>query len=219
VFIQGARELERMIALPDGSVHVVHNGVPDTPIEPLERPTDGPVIGTVGRFAPQKGQDVLVKAMEDLPGVTAVMVGDGEGRAELAGLAERLGVSDRVLMPGWSADPRPWLPSFDVFVLPSRVEGLPLVIIEAMLASRPVVATRVDGIPEEIVDGVTGLIVPPEDPPALASAVRELLQDPERRERMGREGREVALRRFSVERMVAGYEALYRELVPAAYAR
>jgi glycosyltransferase involved in cell wall biosynthesis len=213
VFSEGARRLERWIGLPEGSVRVIHNGVVDRPVTPLPRPVSGPIIGTIGRLAPQKGQDVLLTALRALPGVTAVLVGDGPDREKLQAMARDLGVEDRVLMPGWLEDPRAWLPAFDVFVLPSRVEGLPLAIIEAMLASRPVVAASVDGIPEEVLDGRTGILVPPEDPGTLAEAVGSLLDDPDRRERMGQEGRRFAADSFSVEGMVAAYESLYDELL------
>jgi glycosyltransferase involved in cell wall biosynthesis len=213
VFAKGARMLERQLKLPEGTVRVIHNGVSDSPIESLARPVDGPLIGTIGRFAPQKGQDVLLHALNLLPGVTAVLVGDGPDRESLERMARDLGIETRVLLPGWAEDPRSWLPTFDVFVLPSRLEGLPLVIIEAMLASRPVVATSVDGVPEEVVDGRTGLLVPPDDPQALASAVQSLLEDPDRRARMGRKGRRLAKEGFNLEKMVSSYESLYDELL------
>jgi glycosyltransferase involved in cell wall biosynthesis len=212
VFGAGARALERWVWLREGTVRAIHNGVPDPPITPVTPPVSGPIIGTVGRLAPQKGQDVLLRALPALPGVTAVLIGDGADRTRLERLARELGVEDRVLMPGWMAEPRAWLPTFDIFVLPSRVEGLPLVILEAMLASRPVVATRVDGIPEEVLHGRTGLLVPPDDPDALAEAVRTLLRDPARRDRMGEEGRTTATEQFSLEKMVKSYESLYAEL-------
>jgi glycosyltransferase involved in cell wall biosynthesis len=214
VFSAGARRLEEWIGLPEGTVRTIHNGMPDFSVDPRPRVADGAVIGNVGRLEWQKGQDVLVRAMPELPGVTAVLVGDGGERDTFADLARELGVADRVRMPGWQQDPRAWLAGFDALVMPSRAEGLPLVIIEAMLASRPVVATSVDGIPELVAEGRTGRLVPPDDPPAFAAAVRSVLDDPARAERMGAEAREVALREFSVEAMVRSYEALYRELCP-----
>ena len=100
-----------------------------------------------------------------------------------------------------------------MFVLPSRSEGIPLTALEAMACGLPVVATRVGGLPEVVDDGVTGLLVAPADPAALAQAMVAIWTDPERRDRMGRAGRLRAEERFDVRRMVAEYEALYRETI------
>jgi glycosyltransferase involved in cell wall biosynthesis len=209
----GARSVEEMSGLASGSVRVIYNGVPDTPIAPLPLRVDGPVIGSVGRLSSEKGHDVLLRALAALPGVTAVLVGDGPDRSSLEALARELGVSDRLIMPGWREDPRPWLPTFDVFAMPSRLEALGLAMIEAMLASRPVVASSVGGIPEVVSDGETGLLVPPDDPEALAGALRLMLGDEARRESMGTLGRSVAMEKFAVSRMVQSYESVYGELL------
>jgi glycosyltransferase involved in cell wall biosynthesis len=101
---------------------------------------------------------------------------------------------------------------FDVFVLPSRFEGFPLVLVEAMLAALPVVATDVGSVSESVVDGETGLLVPAEDAAALARAIRELLDDRPRSQEMGRRGRERAHNQFSVAGMAKAYLALYEEV-------
>ena len=209
----GARSVEQMSGLASGSVRVIYNGVPDTRVAPLLRRVDGPVIGSVGRLSSEKGHDVLLRALASLPEVTAVLVGDGPDRGRLEALAQELALGDRLIMPGWQADPRPWLPTFDVFVMPSRLEALGLAMIEAMLASRPVVASSVGGIPEVVRDGETGILVPPDDPAALSGALRLMLGDPARRERMGRLGRRVAKETFGVRRMVRSYETVYGELL------
>jgi glycosyltransferase involved in cell wall biosynthesis len=202
-----------MVGLASGTVRVIHNGVADLPITPLARPVPGPIVGSVGRLAPEKGYDVLLHALQALPDVTAVLVGDGPDRERLERLTHELGLESRLIMPGWQTDPRPWLPTFDVFVLPSRLEALPLAIIEAMLASRPVVASRVGGVPEVVLDERTGLLVRPADPDSLAGALRRLLESPDRREHMGRAGRRLARQEFSAGRMVRSFESLYEELV------
>jgi glycosyltransferase involved in cell wall biosynthesis len=210
---RGARSVEEMSGLAPGSVRVIYNGVPDVPVAAMPRRIHGPVVGSVGRLSAEKGHDVLLRALAALPGVRAVLVGDGPDRPRLEALARELALGDRLIMPGWRADPRPWLATFDVFVMPSRLEALGLAMIEAMLASRPVVATTVGGIPEVVEDGETGLLVPPDDPPALAGALRVMLDDPARRERMGTLGRSVATHKFGVDRMVRSYESVYGELL------
>jgi glycosyltransferase involved in cell wall biosynthesis len=209
-----AREVEEMIGLRPGSIETIHNGVPDLPLNPVPRPAEGPIVGAVGRLAPQKGLDLLVRATALLPrDVTCVLVGDGPERGELERLAASLGVGDRVIITGWVERARDYLPALDVVAMPSRFEGFPLVGIEAMLASRALVATRVQSIPEAVEDGTTGLLVPPEDVGALANAIAELLRDDSRREEMGREARARALQRFTSGAMARSYEALYRRLL------
>ena len=208
-----ARGVERIGRLSAGTVRVIHNGVPDVAITPLPRPVPGPTVGSVGRLSPEKSYDVLLRALESLPDVTAVLVGDGPERARLEDLAHHMGIRERLIITGWHPDPLPWLPTFDVFVLPSRLEASPLAAIEAMLASRPVVASNVGGLPELVVDGETGVLVQPEDASALAEALGSLLADPSRRRRMGARGRQVARESFDLRRMVGAYESLYRELL------
>jgi glycosyltransferase involved in cell wall biosynthesis len=210
---EAAEHVELMVGLPDGSVQVIHNGVPEARVEPVHRPVNGPIAGSVGRLSFEKGYDVLLRALPALPGVTGVLLSDGPDRERLAQLADELGVATRVIMPGWVPDSRQWLPTFDVFVQPSRLDSFPLSIIEAMLASRPVVATDVGGVSELVADGETGLLVPPDDPEALAEALGSLLGDPARRERMGEAGRSRAQEAFGFDQMVRSYESLYEELL------
>ena len=161
---------------------------------------------------------MLLRALQRIPELTAVLVGSGPEREALERLAAELGVSDRLILPGWTDEPRAWMAMFDVFAIPSRSEGMPLVLIEAMLASRAVVATSVGGIPDIVVDGETGLLVAPEDADALTEALRRLLDDDELRETMGARGRERARSEFSLEQMVESFEALYEEcLLPGGH--
>lgn len=208
-----ARLVEELAGLEPGSIRTIPNSVPDLPVEPEPRAASGHVIGCLGRLSAEKGFDVLLRALELLPETTCVIVGDGPERSRLDALARELGVADRLIVTGWSEKPRSYLPSFDVFVLPSRFEGLPLAVLEAMLAERPVVASDVGSVPEAVHDGDTGLLVPPEDPVALAGAIRRLLEEPELRARMGACGRELALRRFATVSVAAAFEALYAEVL------
>jgi glycosyltransferase involved in cell wall biosynthesis len=210
---RAADEIARFIGIPRSTLRVIRNGVAETAIANSPRANTGPVVGSIGRLDWQKAYDVLVRALADLPGVTAVIVGEGEERGRLEALAAELGVSDRLELAGWIDDARSRLAAFDVFVLPSRFEGLPLVAIEAMLAGVPVVATDVGSVSEAVVDGSTGLLVPPDDPAALARAIASLLADPALRLEMGQRGRHRALELFRLEDMAARYETLYDEVL------
>jgi glycosyltransferase involved in cell wall biosynthesis len=210
-----ASKIEGWASLPPESIRVIYNGIddPDPPPKPVPRAVDGPVVGSVGRLHPQKGYEFLLRALPSVPEATVVLVGDGEGRGDLEQLASELGITDRVRFAGWQSDPQAWLPSFDVFAMPSLFEGFPRAGVEAMLAGLPVVGSRVDGIPEGIVDGETGLLVPPEDPEAIAQALNALIGDPARREDMGELGRKRALEHFSLAKSVREFESLYAELL------
>jgi glycosyltransferase involved in cell wall biosynthesis len=158
-----AHEIEQALGLSDGSVEVIYNGVEDFRVE--QQPgRSGPRVGTVARLVAQKGLDVLIRAAVDVPEARFVLIGDGPDRRALEEMAMELGVRDRVEFAGWIDDPRTALGSFDVFVLSSRYEALPMALVDAMLAERAIVATRVGSIPEVLVDGEHGLLVPAEDP-------------------------------------------------------
>jgi glycosyltransferase involved in cell wall biosynthesis len=149
----------------------------------------------------------------DVPDCTLVVVGDGSERQALETLARDLGVYRRVVWAGWNDDPRAWLPAFDVWVLPSRFEGFPLALLEALLAQSAVAATDVGSVAEVVRDGETGLLVPPEDPAALAAAMRRLLRDEALRSRLGADGRRLVLERFTADHMARSFSALYGELL------
>ena len=209
---RSSSEVARLAGVRPESIRTIYNGVPDLELEPLPRPAEGPVIGSLGRLEPQKGFDVLVHSLRQLPGVTAVVVGDGSERERLVRLAERLGVSERLVLPGRNDDARRYLTTFDVFVLPSRFEAFPLAIVEAMLAGLPVVATDVGSVAEAVLDGQTGRLIARDEPGSLADAVRDLLEDPERARELGRRGREVAMERFTSAAMARAFEKLYDEV-------
>jgi len=175
------------------------------------------LVGAVGRLHPQKGLTDLLAAIAQVRvhvyPIRLLLIGDGELRSELEAQARLLGLSDIVTFAGIRMDVPEILAALDVFAFPSLWEGLPLAVLEAMAAGLPVVATRVGGIPEAVEDGVTGLLVPPRDPEALAEAIITLLQDRERAVAMGQAGRARVEGYFSVERMVQQTEALYEELI------
>jgi glycosyltransferase involved in cell wall biosynthesis len=171
----------------------------------------GRIVGNVARLAEQKGQRDLIAAaphvLDRHPDARFVVAGDGELREELERLAEPLG--DRFTFLGARQDVPDLLASFDVFVFPSRFEGLCLAVIEAQAAGVPVVATPVGGIRETVVDDETGWLVSPRDVEALAGRISWCLDHPEEAQRVAAEARRRVLQRFSVDRMVAETLALY----------
>jgi glycosyltransferase involved in cell wall biosynthesis len=207
-----ARHVEARASLPPDSIRVIPPGVPDAPVEPGPRVADGAVIGTVARLDALKGVDVLVRATASLPGVSLVVVGDGVEAASLRALTGELGISGRVHFVGWSDEPRAWMSSFDVFVLPSLMEGRPLTISEAMLAGVPVVATDVGSVRELVDGGRTGVLVPAHDVDRLAHAVRGLLDDVGARRALADHARSFARQELTAQRMARRYEALYSEV-------
>jgi glycosyltransferase involved in cell wall biosynthesis len=209
-----SREIETLIGLPTGSVDTIHNGVPDELPPALDRPRPGPIVGAIGRLEAQKGFDLLIRALPQLEGVTLVLVGDGNERRPLEQLAKDIGVAERVVWEGWSDRARAYLGAFDVFALPSRFEGFPLVVLEALLAQSAVVAADVGSVAEAVRHEETGLLVPPDDSAALAAALRRLFEDPDLRRRVGEQGRRLVLERFTADHMTRGFERLYAELLP-----
>jgi glycosyltransferase involved in cell wall biosynthesis len=177
-------------------------------------PGPAPLVGVVGRLEAQKGHADLLEAWPAVvrahPAARLLLVGDGSLRGPLAERARARAVGDSVVFAGYRADVPRLLDALDVVVLPSLHEGMPLTAIEGAAMARPVVATAVDGTPEVVEDGVTGLLVPPRDPPALAAALGALLGDPARARRMGEQARRRALEQFDVARQVERTAAVYR---------
>jgi glycosyltransferase involved in cell wall biosynthesis len=149
------------------------------------------------------------------------LAGDGNeaDRSRLERLIVELGLSGRVTLLGQIHDPERWLAASDLFVQPSREEAFGLVYAEAAASGIPVVATRVGGIPEIVLDGESGLLVESEDAGALATAIVELLSDPARRERMGESARRRAELHFSIEKMAKSYAELMRGLAVGTRSR
>lgn len=174
------------------------------------------VVGTVGWLLPIKGPMYLLKAMEGVwqshPDTSLVYVGKGDLEEELKKEAFRIGVSDRVTFLGWRDDVPEIMQLLDIFVLPSLNEGMGRVLVEAMAAGKAIVASDTGGIPDLIIHGHNGLLVPPEDSSRLAEAIITLLKDTHRRKEMGKNGTLLA-KRYSVESMVDKIDTLYEELL------
>ena len=207
-----AHQVARIAGVPDSAIAIVHNAVPD-PGHVERAPHDGPVrLGMLGRLVHQKGVDVALEAIADADGCVLRIAGDGPDRPALEARARALGVADRVTFLG-HVDGHDFLVDQDALLLPSRDEGLPLVLLEAMQLGTAVVASRVGSIPDVLVDGESGLLVDADDPHGLAAAVRRVVTDPDLRRRLGQGARAVAVREFSVDDMVRGYTALYEKAV------
>jgi glycosyltransferase involved in cell wall biosynthesis len=174
------------------------------------------LFGNVAALAPHKDQATLLRAfaryVESDGRGKLVILGEGELRADLEALRERLGLADRVLLPGFATDILPRVRSLDVFVMSSSLEGLGTSILDAMALERCIVATRTGGIPDAIADGRNGILVPPRDPDALAAALHRLAADAQLRRRLAAAARE-DVRAFSVEHTIAKSEAAYLELL------
>ncbi|MFW3168577.1 glycosyltransferase family 4 protein [Geodermatophilus sp. CPCC 206100] len=218
---EGLRRTYERVGVPPERVTTVPNGV--APLrDPIGRPAARaalgldpvqPVVLTVGRLTHMKGQEHLVDAVPELlarfPDLAVVLVGDGPLREALEKRAAALGVGGAVRFAGHRTDARQLLAAADVFALPSRHEGMPLVALEAMEAGLPVVGTRVIGTEEVVVDGTTGALVRPGDPAALAGALARLLADPELRRCQGAGGRARYLACHTRERMARATAAVY----------
>lgn len=182
----------------------------------FELAKDDPVVGFVGGLTWRKGIEILLHAAPSLlvkyPTCRILLVGDGPLREPLVRMAHQLGIDHNVVLAGRHEDVTGILAAIDVFVLPSLREGLGVAVLEAMAAAKPVVASRVGGLSESVVDGETGFLVPPGDHEALGRSILVLLNDPGLRERFGKAGRERVEAKFSVEAMVRQYETLYQEL-------
>jgi glycosyltransferase involved in cell wall biosynthesis len=222
---EGLRRSYCRIGVPEERFATVPNGVAplsdrigrDAARAALGLDPRQPVVLTVGRLTHMKGQWHLVDAVRGLldrfPDLAVVLVGHGPLRETLEKRAAGLGVGGAVRFTGHRTDARRLLAAADVFVLPSRHEGMPLVALEAMEAGLPVVATRVIGTEEVVEDGVTGALVRPGDPAALGTALGRLLTDPALRRRQGDAGRRRYLACFTRERMARDTAAVYESVL------
>jgi glycosyltransferase involved in cell wall biosynthesis len=175
------------------------------------------VVGWIGRMTEIKRVPDVIRAFAELRArgveATLCLVGDGPVREAVETLAHELGVMRDVLFAGYQRDVAPYYAFFDALLLTSANEGTPVVAIEALAAARPVVSTRVGGVPDVVTDEEDGLLVAPGDVQALATALERLARDPELRARYGANGRRTVLPRYRVERLVDDIDRLYRELL------
>ncbi len=214
--------------LPPEAIRVVYNGVNldsvgDKGERALARNFIGLngvdlLVGTIARLCPVKGQREFIQAASrinaEFPQTKFVIVGEdlefgGRYRLELEELVSQMNLQDDVIFTGYLHNAAKLMYAFDVFVLPSWIEGMPVTILEAMAAGIPVVATPVGGVPELVLEGKTGLLVSPDSPQRLAEAIVYLLKHRDKAHLMGRAGRERVWRHFSKQQMVERIFALY----------
>jgi glycosyltransferase involved in cell wall biosynthesis len=221
-----AAVVRRAEQLPASKVKVILNGVPyhdSTCCDGALRRELGigagiPIVGTVGNLRAVKGHDILLRAfkqmLERVPEARLIVAGaNQEPETGLEQLWGQLGLKRRVHFLGQRLDVERVYAALDLYVHSSHTEGMPNAVLEAMAAGLPVIATAVGGVPEAVVDGESGVLVPPGEPSALAEAMLHLLQSPERSRRMGAAGRKLVRRRFRADQMARVYEKTYEELL------
>lgn len=214
-----AERMRRTQGLPDGKLVVVPNGVEFPQVSATERQAARRALGIseealmvigVGQLIPRKSFHLLVEAVGRVARHTdrhleCVLLGEGPERARLTEAARRHDVA--LHLPGFVDSPAQVVAAADISVLPSLAEGMPLVVLEAMALAVPTIATNVAGTPEVIEDGVSGLLVPPDNVAAIATALSRLVQDPALRQRLARAGQERTHARFSLSAMIEGFVA------------
>jgi glycosyltransferase involved in cell wall biosynthesis len=180
-------------------------------------PPDAPLLITVAVLRPAKGIQYLLEALpailEAMPEARYLVVGSGDYEDHLKGLATSYGLADRVIFTGVRHDVPNLLSISDLFVLPTLDEALPTVLAEAMAAQKPIVASRVGGVPEMVEHGCNGLLVPPADPASLAHACLQVLQNPDQARAMACAGREIVEQRFNIQRQVGRLGDLYQQVL------
>lgn len=219
--------------VPSGKLHLIHYGV-DTEkfadfkggmlknnAPPLNKGGRGGVfssekdivLGTVARLTHQKGHQYLIEAagaiVKRFKNARFLLAGDGPLRATLESQVCKSGLSDHFQFLGFRTDINNLISSFDLFILPSLYEGLPNAVLEAMASAKPIVASSVDGTREAIVDGETGILVPPGDSQSLADAIIKLLDSPKLAAQMGMAARKRVIEHFSLDKEVRAFESLY----------
>jgi glycosyltransferase involved in cell wall biosynthesis len=213
--------LRRRLCAP-GKLRMIHNAYAEAPPPPPDDtlPKDVVTVGFVGRLVDQKGCDDLITSVAALaaegPPVHLIVVGDGPLRPAVEARVRDLGLVGSVEFLGFRSDATALMAAMDIVVVPSLFEPFGIVALEAMIQSRPVVASAVGGLTETVEDGVTGRLVPPGNPQRLAEALRDLVRSPATRIRMGQAGRKRVLDRFSPSRTIAAYSKIYEELTTRA---
>jgi L-malate glycosyltransferase len=230
-FICASEAIRRMLVadgVPAAKTVTVHEGIdlgrvdaapPANVHEELWLPHQAPLVGNVAALAPHKGQRHLIEAaalvLRQVPDARFVICGEGELRPALERQIKDHRLEKHVLLLGFRPDVLSLHKAFEIFAMSSVSEGLGTSLLDAMASGKPIVATSVGGIPEIVVDGVTGLLVPPRDHHAMAAAIVRLLKEAALRERMGAAALALVRKKFSAERMVQDTLRVYERLTPA----
>jgi glycosyltransferase involved in cell wall biosynthesis len=227
LFIAASNAIRHVLAhdgIPDSHIVVVHDGIDVAKIQRLPTvdvhgeywlPRGAPVLANVAALVPHKGQKHLVDAMphvlREIPDAHVIIFGEGELRPALEQQIRSLHLEKHVLLPGFRQDVLQLVKSADLFVMSSVTEGLGSTILDAMAMKLPVVGTHAGGIPETVIHGDTGLLVPPADPRALAGAIVRLLKDRPLRERMGTAALACVTEHFGVANLLSGTLRAYKK--------
>lgn len=211
--------------LDESKVRVIYNGIDLVRFKPSSKSdtrsrlgydADVPIFGVFGRLSPEKGQRSAIEAMsillEDYPAAKLILAGDGKSRDDLQSFAQSLGILDSIIFAGFLPDPRENISACDVIIIPSIKEGFGLAAVEAMAMERPVVATDAGGLPEIVLNGETGLIVPANSPGAIADSLKCLIEDKSLAESMSRRSRERAEDCFDMDKQMSALLAVLREV-------
>jgi glycosyltransferase involved in cell wall biosynthesis len=205
-------------------IYIVRNGIDLRPFDnaapslrEISSPDNSPIVGLIGRLAPEKGVDIFLRAaarvVAELPSTKFVVIGEGPDREQLELLVDELQIRKDVFMLGRRDDMPSVYASLDIMVSASRHEGLPMAILEGMASSRPVVATAVGAVPDVIVDGHTGVLVPSENVEVLAAKIMALLNNAMQRENLGAAAKKLIEEEFSAERMTTDYLHIYEQAI------
>jgi glycosyltransferase involved in cell wall biosynthesis len=196
------------------------NAIP-ADLTPYGIPAGSRVLITIGRLEHQKGGDVLLAAIPAVaarfPDVHWLLVGDGPDRGKLAAQAQSLGIADRVHFAGFRKDIPERLRASTALVLPSRWEGMPNVVLEALAAGKPIVASEVEGVTELVRPGINGWLVRPEQPQILGETMARLLDDPDAVSRMGRESQSIYEKEFTIDRFVETHVQLFQQMIDSSH--
>jgi glycosyltransferase involved in cell wall biosynthesis len=217
----------KLAGIDSKKIFLIENGVnlerfrnnipPDSIRESLKIKKEALVVGIVGALTEEKGHIYLLKAIpkviQRFPKVMFLFVGDGRERKNLEKRTSYLNVKDSVIFAGMRKDVPEILSTLNVFVLPSLNEGFPMALLEAQAAKVPVVATRVGAIPDVVEDRVTGMLIPPKDPQAIAEAIIMILSDKKLAAGIAKKGFERVRDNFSSEKMGSQYLSIYKELL------
>ena len=178
---------------------------------------DVPIIGVIGRLVWQKGFEYFIEAIPEVLNrfidARFLVIGEGVLKDALEARHERLKLGDKLIFTGFRSDIKDVLASVDIFVIPSLIEGLPMILLEAMAMAKPIVATDIDGIKEVLYNGEAGLLVPPKDPKALSDAIIDMLIHRDKAYQMGMAARKIVKEKFGVDVMVQKVEDVYEELL------
>jgi glycosyltransferase involved in cell wall biosynthesis len=219
--------LTRVHRVPPSRIVVIHNGVDTVELDKTASSHVRSILGldpsvfvfaVVGSLEERKGHGYLLDAfarlgVAGLAKTALLVVGEGEEEASLKRKCSELGLGGRIHFLGYREDVQSIVRDVDCLVVPSTMEGMPFVILEAMTASKPVIASKIYGIPEVIVEGETGFMVPPRDVDSLYAAMRKVFENPGLCRRMGAAGRRRVESSFSLERMVRGVESVYEAVL------